>query len=350
MSIGSHETHYNELHKTFSYSRIAKCLCVSVLTIVFSGCVSTTLEVPSRGEIALSTELLSEMRAKDMTPNDPILIRIFKRESELEVWKRSNTGQYDLLKTFAMCRWSGQLGPKKAEGDRQAPEGIYHVGLSGLNPKSRYYLSFDLGFPNRLERAKGYTGSALMVHGACSSSGCFAISDESIAEVYALVREALRAGQKSVQVQSLPFRMTSENLARVIDNPNYQFWLDLKEASDRFELTRQIPEVNYCEGRYRFGKTVNAKVTSDPLAACPEFEPMPELVAEKATSDLFAAKLLATEISNYALSYVDGGMHPSYRNILKRANGAKLLAKKTSKTLVPISQPKAALADPYISE
>jgi len=296
-----------EQDRTTAYKRIGQLISLLVLTVVFSGCVSTTLDVPNRGEIAISADLLSEMRANDMNASDPILIRIFKRESELEVWKSDQSGRYALLKTFPMCRWSGKLGPKKVEGDRQAPEGIYHVGLNGLNPKSKYYLSFNLGFPNTLEGAKGYTGSALMVHGACSSAGCFAISDDSISEVYALVREALRAGQKAVQVQSLPFRMTPKNLAIFRDNPNYEFW----------------------------------------LASCPKFEPLPEAVASKMASDFGEAKLITSRVSNSEIAYIDGGMHPTYRNILNRIEGRTLLAQKTSRTLIPISKPDAALADPY---
>lgn len=336
-----------EQDRTTTYKRIGQLISLLVLTVVFSGCVSTTLDVPSRGEIAISADLLAEMRAKDMKASDPILIRIFKRESELEVWKSDQSGRYTLLKIFPMCRWSGKLGPKKVEGDRQAPEGIYHVGLNGLNPKSKYYLSFNLGFPNTLERAKGYTGSALMVHGACSSAGCFAISDDSISEVYALVREALRAGQKAVQVQSLPFRMTPENLAIFRNNPNYEFWLDLKEASERFEILRQAPEISFCDGRYRYGKIIEGQLSADPLSSCPKFEPLPGAVASKIASDFDEAKLIPSSVSNSEIAYIDGGMHPTYRNILNRIEGRTLLAQKTSRTLIPISKPDAALADPY---
>lgn len=325
-------------------------MSVLIIALLIGGCVSTTLDVPSKGEVAIPDDLLAEMQTKGMTASDPILIRIFKRESELEIWKQDNRGNYALLKVYPMCRWSGKLGPKKAEGDRQAPEGIYHVGLGSLNPKSKYYLSFDLGFPNTLERAKGYTGSALMVHGACSSSGCFAISDESIAEVYALAREALRAGQKAVQVQSLPFRMTPKNLAIFNTNPNYEFWLDLKEASDRFETTRQVPEVNYCNGRYRYGRTIAGSNVIDPLGACPEFEPLPEIVAKKMELDRAATDSMLSELPTSAIGYVDGGMHPSYRKILRKFDGKALLAQQTSKTLVPVSKPKAALADPYLPD
>ena len=90
-----------------------------------------------------------------MSKNDPILIRSYKKEAEMEVWKRSANGRYALLKTYPICRWSGQLGPKVREGDRQAPEGFYTVTPAQMNPNSAYYLSFDTGFPNAYDRSLG---------------------------------------------------------------------------------------------------------------------------------------------------------------------------------------------------
>ena len=126
-----------------------------------------------------------------------MLIRIYK-EAELEVWKRSTSGRYVRLKTFPICRWSGQLGPKQKEGDRQTPEGFYAVNASQMNPKSKHYLSFDTGFPNAYDRAHGATGSALMVHGTCSSAGCYAMTDTGMSEIYALMRDAFKGGQKEI--------------------------------------------------------------------------------------------------------------------------------------------------------
>ncbi len=274
----------NETRSLFSRRNKYFMVFLLVGTVTLTSCVST-LDIDSRIAFAIPSKMLSEMRDKGMTPSDPVLVRIFKQESELEVWKRDRSGRFALLKTYPMCRWSGKLGPKTEEGDRQAPEGYYMVNAGRLNPRSQYYLSFDLGFPNRLERAKGYTGSALMVHGACSSSGCFAISDQHVAELYAVVREALGGGQEAFQVQAYPFRMTPENLAAHRDNSNFKFWMDLKEGYDWFEVMRQPPNFEFCEGRYRFGTTENGKRPADPLGTCPAFEPPPETVAEKTAAD-----------------------------------------------------------------
>src|SRR5919112_3961087 len=169
------------------------------------------------------------MSAKGLSQNDPILVRAYKKESEMEVWKRGPDGKYAHLKTYPICRWSGQLGPKVREGDRQVPEGFYTITPGQMNPNSAYYLSFNVGYPNALDRAQGYTGGSIMVHGACSSAGCFSMTDAQIEEIYAIAREAFAGGQRAIQMQSYPFRMTPENLAKHRLDPNMAFWRQLKE-------------------------------------------------------------------------------------------------------------------------
>ena len=230
----------------------AKTIAVGVLAIMLSGCVSSVLSVDNKATQPIPAALLAEMSKKSMSPSAPILVRIFKQESELEIWKQDRSGRYALLKTYPMCRWSGKLGPKTTSGDRQAPEGFYHVSAGMLNPNSQYYLSFNLGYPNRLEAALGYSGDALMVHGACSSSGCYALTDEGVSEIYAVAREALRGGQGAFQVQAFPFRMTPQNMAKHRDDPNFAFWSDLKRGYDMFEVTRSQPKVSHCGRRYVF--------------------------------------------------------------------------------------------------
>ena len=297
---------------------------------------------------AIPAALVAEMSRKSMSASAPILVRIFKQESELEIWKRDRSGRYALLKAYPMCRWSGKLGPKKRDGDRQAPEGFYHVSAGMLNPNSQYYLSFNLGYPNTLEAALGYTGEALMVHGACSSSGCFALTDEGVAEIYAVVREALKGGQGSFQVQAFPFRMTPQNMAKNRNDPNFAFWSDLKLGYDIFEVTRRQPKVSYCAGRYVFDREFEGGEPRGPLTSCPPaLNAADPLVAGRQQSDRVAMDdLLSTGSLLSAHAYSDGGMHPSFRKLLERG-GQSALAKRTSLTAVPISRPDAALADPY---
>jgi murein L,D-transpeptidase YafK len=186
---------------------------------------------------------------KGMTAGSPVMIRIFKQESELELWIVSQ-GRFELFATYAICFWSGKLGPKLREGDRQAPEGLYSVGLEQLYEKGRRPRSFDIGFPNAFDRAFARTGSYILVHGGCSSIGCFAMTNPVMDEIYALSERALRQGQDRIDVHVFPFRMTETNLAAHAESPWHAFWLNLKEAYDAFERTRVPPRVGICDRRY----------------------------------------------------------------------------------------------------
>ncbi|GBU18007.1 MULTISPECIES: murein L,D-transpeptidase family protein [Methylobacterium] len=254
----------------------------------------------------IPAKTLALMQAKGLSQGDPILIRAYKKEAEMEVWKRGGNGQYALLKTFPICRWSGQLGPKKKEGDRQAPEGFYTITPGQMNPNSSYYLSFDTGYPNAFDRANGRTGNYLMVHGTCSSSGCFAMTDESMAEIYAIAREAFAGGQRSFQFQSYPFRMTAANVAKFRNDPNAPFWRNLKEGSDYFEALREEPRVGLCGTKYVFGGADAA------AGSCsPRVEP---LVAEKRQRDeQEVAELIAKGTAATRVVYDDGGQNPVFR-------------------------------------
>ena len=245
------------------------------------------------------------MKGKGTSLAEPMLIRIYKKEAELEVWKRNTSGRYVRLKTFPICRWSGQLGPKRKEGDRQAPEGFYGVTASQMNPNSKHYLSFDTGFPNAYDRAHGSTGSALMVHGTCSSAGCYAMTDTAMSEIYALVREALRGGQRAVQLQAYPFRMTAENLVRHRLDPNIAFWRQLKEGSDRFEATGEELVVSVSAGRYTFQP-----------AKSPEAEA--QVLAYRTMEDDHGAVLLEEGRAAIRTTYADGGQHPSFTAMWRR--------------------------------
>src|SRR4029077_679994 len=121
-----------------------------------------------------------------------------------------------------------------------------------MNPKSKYYLAFNIGYPNAFDRAWGRTGAELMVHGDCSSRGCYAMTDEQIGEIYALGRESFFGGQRAFQVQAYPFRMTSANMAKHRNNPNMPFWRMIKQGYDAFEVTKLEPKVDFCEKRYVF--------------------------------------------------------------------------------------------------
>ena len=206
----------------------------------------------SRDMQPLSERAVAELKAKRMEKDSPILMRIFKEESELEVWKQDDSGRFALFRSYPICRFSGELGPKIKTGDRQAPEGFYTITPGLINPNSSQYLAINTGFPNAYDRANGRTGSFLMIHGGCSSAGCYAMTDEQMAEIYALAREAFFGGQASFQLQAYPFRMTPLNLARHRNSPHMAFWRMLKEGHDHFEVTHLQPRIVVCEKRYIF--------------------------------------------------------------------------------------------------
>jgi murein L,D-transpeptidase YafK len=199
----------------------------------------------------------------------PVFIRIFKREFELELWMERD-GRFHRFAIYPICRWSGGLGPKLAEGDWQAPEGFYTVDARALNPNSRWHRSFNLGFPNAFDRAHQRTGSYLMVHGGCGSIGCFAMTDAVIDEIWRVVTAALNQGQARFHVHIFPFRMTEENLARRASARWVTFWRDLKSGYDAFEATRLPPRITVCDGRYAVSPAApGADDSTEIVASCP---------------------------------------------------------------------------------
>jgi len=268
--------------------------------------------VAAKAMAPLSSDMMTLLGQKNMPKESPILVRIFKEEAELEVWKQDTTGQYALLKTYPICRWSGELGPKVKQGDRQAPEGFYSIKPGQMNPNSAWYLSFDTGFPNAYDRANDRTGAFLMVHGDCSSAGCYAMTDEQMGEIYALGREAFLGGQKAFQLQAYPFHMTALNMARHRNNPAMPFWRMLKEGNDHFETTRQEPKVGVCEKRYVFDVETSGRL--DPRGKCPVMQVPSEIatpVAAKQQRDEqeFAALVARNTPMAPVKTGADGGMN-----------------------------------------
>lgn len=271
-------------------TRFNKYSLLLAFGLAVSGCQGGIESVFPKAEKPISEQLIKKMKAKGMASTSPILLRIYKSENVLEVWKQKDTGRYALLDSFEICKWSGKLGPKFKEGDRQAPEGFYKVGKAQLNPKSQYHLSFNIGYPNTYDRSHGRTGTHLMVHGACSSAGCYSMTDELVEQIYALARDAIRGGQDYFQVQAYPFRMTAENLAKNAASPHFGFWKMLKEGSDHFELTNYPPKVDVCEKRYLFNREAVEDKKFSSSSACPAVT-MPERLLTAYSAKLAEEKL-----------------------------------------------------------
>jgi murein L,D-transpeptidase YafK len=283
--------------------------------LALAACDTDSIAPSARSLQPLSPQMISDIEKKNMAKESPILVRLFKEESELEVWKQDNNGRYALLKTYPICRWSGELGPKVKMGDRQAPEGFYTITPGLMNPNSNYYLAINTGFPNAYDRANGRTGDLLMIHGDCSSAGCYAMTDEQIAEIYSLARESFFGGQRAFQIQAYPFKMTPLNMARHRNSPHMDFWRMLKEGYDHFEVTRQEPKVDVCEKRYVFDAESNTKFS--PAAKCPVYKLPDDLVAavqEKQQRDeTQMAELVSRGTPTVPVKMgLDGGMNPVF--------------------------------------
>lgn len=241
----------------------------AALALTAAGCGNAPELSPA--EQPLTKQSLMLLGKKGMSAEQPIYIRIFKEESELEVWKQRDDGRFYHFKTYPICNWSGELGPKQKQGDRQAPEGFYSVATNQLNPNSQFHVSFNLGFPNSYDRAQGRDGQFLMVHGKCKSAGCYAMTDALMEEIYGLAREALKGGQKSFDVHAFPFRMTAENMERHKASKWMPFWKTLKQGYDHFEANRLPASVAVCERRYVVNVTYAPTTQFEATDRCPRF-------------------------------------------------------------------------------
>lgn len=169
----------------------------------------------------------------------PIFIRIIKEDKDFELWVQEKDGHWHILKTYEIAGMSGTLGPKTAEGDKQAPEGFYRVYPRSMNPRSKYHLAFNIGYPNLYDRGLGRTGSFIMVHGSIWSVGCFAMTDAGIDEIYTLVNEAFKAGAENVPVQIYPFRMTPARMENERSHAQHSFWQHLLPGWQHTETTQE---------------------------------------------------------------------------------------------------------------
>ncbi|MBT1429262.1 murein L,D-transpeptidase [Dickeya dianthicola] len=186
---------------------------------------------------------------KQQTAGSPVYIQIFKEERVLELYAMIG-GEYKLVQSYPICKYSGGLGPKMTEGDFKSPEGFYQVDFKQLKPDSHYYRAINVGFPNEYDRAHGYSGRYLMIHGECVSIGCYAMTNKYIEEIYTYVEKALRNGQQKVELAIYPFRMNEQNMKRHSRSTYYKFWNQLQPGYAYFNKTHQPPAVSVLNGQY----------------------------------------------------------------------------------------------------
>ena len=250
-------------------------------------------------DIAHLTERLDEAGLKS---GSPILMRIFKETSELEMWIEKGD-RFVLFATYPICHWSGTLGPKQREGDKQTPEGFYTVTQRQLRRLGRWPRAINLGFPNAYDRALNRDGSYILMHGGCSSVGCFAMTNPVMSEIHGLATAAIQSGQRFVPIHVFPFRLTDQALAARSASPWHGFWSTLQTGYTSFERTGRPPRVSVCKGQYLIedgrpksvsedkeaedkrgrGKSRRAIVSGGLYVGCPE--PAPVTTAEKTQSE-----------------------------------------------------------------
>lgn len=255
----------------FKLTSIFLTILVLISAALFITYTNTTMATPyprsnltkaeySRGDLRekdtlkrVSPKLNNTLTQQGLQLGSPVFVRIFKETKELEIWVQSTKDKkFKHFKTWKIAAMSGELGPKLAEGDMQAPEGFYFVKRSQLNPQSRFHLAFNIGYPNKYDRAHNRTGSFIMVHGNRVSIGCFAMTDPGIEEIYTLCASALKKGQPFFRVHIFPFRMDEKRMQAAKDNRWINFWQNLKEGHDYFEKNHVPPNVNVSNKKYTF--------------------------------------------------------------------------------------------------
>ncbi len=270
-------------------------LLLAALALILAACSSRAPETQRDSRLIRrppNPTLQDRLEARGFRFGAPAFIRIFKKEEILEVWLQKDSGEYALFLDYPICIYSGELGPKTREGDKQSPEGFYTVGREAMNPNSQYHLSFNLGYPNAYDRAHGYSGSMLMVHGKCVSIGCYAMGDRQIEEIYTLVGSALQRGQPFVRVHAFPFRMTDANLAAYSEHRWYDFWRMLKPGYDYFERYHQPPEIDVIGGQYALsGRNPHPPVRPGEL---PPGRSTPTIPGENLNSNPFTGTAIAS--------------------------------------------------------
>lgn len=170
-------------------------------------------------------------------PVNRVYLRAFKEEKVLELWAAKKGGSFVLVKSYPVCAASGELGPKRREGDLQVPEGLYEV--PEFNPGSNFHLSMKVSYPNASDRVRSDAkkpGGLIYLHGNCASIGCIAIEDAPIEEVYLT---AFDAKSRPIRIDIFPAKLTAEWLAAHESNENAALWKELAPAYSAFEASKE---------------------------------------------------------------------------------------------------------------
>ena len=253
----AYQSNVAERRTTMHHRNHHQLLCALILGLVMTmapvlSAAQTNIPTTPRANRLMTkakSKIVNELAAKGFQLGQPVFMRIFKMPGELEVWVEKD-GEFELFKTYPICDYSGYPGPKLYEGDWQSPEGFYTVTARQMNPNSMYHLSFNVGYPNAFDKERKRTGSSIMVHGDCSSRGCFAMGDSRMEEIYLLAHSALSKSQKNFSLHIFPFRMTARNMSKFSSSPWIGFWKNLQEGYNAFEMNHQVPMITADQGKY----------------------------------------------------------------------------------------------------
>src|SRR5690606_27502542 len=183
-----------------------------------------------------------------------ILFVAYKDLDKLDLFAKSTSQEnYKLIQHYEICARSGKLGPKKAEGDKQVPEGFYSINR--FNPKSKFYLSLGLDYPNAYDLAHHYTGSDIFIHGKCETVGCLPMTDELMKEIYLYALWAKESGQEKIPVYIFPFEMTNENMEKYksqVEGSTFSFWQNIQEGYLLFQKNHQELSIQVENQKYIF--------------------------------------------------------------------------------------------------
>ncbi len=181
-----------------------------------------------------------------------LYLRAFKKEKRIELWaKNSSDKRYKLIKEYRICRTSGNLGPKRKQGDRQIPEGFYHINR--FNPFSNFYLSLGINYPNKSDiilGEKNNLGGDIFIHGSCVTVGCMPITNDRIKELYVFCVEAKNSGQETIPVTIFPMELSDKEFDKLKqkyknDTDKIGLWTDLKKGYDLFNETKKLPSIGF---------------------------------------------------------------------------------------------------------
>ncbi len=196
--------------------------------------------------------LKSEFEARKIPwPAKSLYLRNFKFDGKLEAWIQTEEGgPYRLFKSYNVCALSGNLGPKRFEGDYQVPEGFYYV--NEFRPNSQYHLALGVNYPNASDRLLSNPtkpGGAIYVHGSCVTVGCIPITDDLIKELYVLAATVKAQGNDFIPIHVMPISFLNERSSAHLDKfiegrPEYKSLVTVMEdVYHYFNQYRRLPVV-----------------------------------------------------------------------------------------------------------